>query len=117
MFTSNNIMEAFLCLTQPSKTPFRWPSNSNWSLRRGRVNELVLRWILHSARNPAGEIVRLEAVRLGSRWMTSREALQRFAEQLTPKRRTRRPQDAHVRAQRQRVERAGRKLRKNRRLR
>jgi hypothetical protein len=32
----------------------------------------------------SGEIVRLEAARLGSRWVTSREALQRFAERLTP---------------------------------
>jgi hypothetical protein len=29
--------------------------------------------------------VRLEAVRLGGRWVTSREALQRFAERLTPR--------------------------------
>jgi hypothetical protein len=29
--------------------------------------------------------VRLEAVRLGNRWMTSREALQRFTERLTPR--------------------------------
>jgi hypothetical protein len=28
--------------------------------------------------------VRLEAVRLGGRWLTSREALQRIAERLTP---------------------------------
>jgi hypothetical protein len=28
--------------------------------------------------------VRLEAIRLGSRWFTSREALQRFAQSLTP---------------------------------
>jgi hypothetical protein len=28
--------------------------------------------------------VRLEAIRLGGRWLTSREALQRFIERLTP---------------------------------
>jgi hypothetical protein len=28
--------------------------------------------------------VRLEAIRLGGRWLTSEEALERFAEQLTP---------------------------------
>jgi hypothetical protein len=56
--------------------------------RRGKRTHLstLLRWILHGARNPAGEIVRLEAIRLGSRCMTSREALQRFAEALTPRR-------------------------------
>jgi hypothetical protein len=54
--------------------------------RQGKRTHLstLLRWILRGARNPAGGIVRLEAVRLGSRWMTSREALQRFAEALTP---------------------------------
>jgi hypothetical protein len=44
----------------------------------------VLRWVLRGARSPSGELVRLEAVRLGGRWVTSREALQRFTEQLTP---------------------------------
>jgi len=29
--------------------------------------------------------VRLEAARIGSRWLTSREALQRFADALTPR--------------------------------
>ena len=44
----------------------------------------VLRWVLRGARSPSGELVRLEAVRLGGRWLTSREALQRFSEALTP---------------------------------
>ncbi len=44
----------------------------------------ILRWILHGSRGPSGEMVKLEAVRLGSRWVTSREALQRFVEALTP---------------------------------
>ncbi|HLN27616.1 MAG TPA: DUF1580 domain-containing protein [Gemmataceae bacterium] len=39
----------------------------------------ILRWILKGS---AG--VKLEAIRLGGRWLTSVEALQRFAEQLTP---------------------------------
>jgi hypothetical protein len=55
--------------------------------RQGKRTHLstLLRWILRGARNLAGEVVRLEAIRLGSRWMTSREALQRFAERLTPR--------------------------------
>ena len=55
--------------------------------RGGRPASLscVLRWILTGARGPSGERVRLEAVRLGSRWITSQEALQRFAERLTPR--------------------------------
>jgi hypothetical protein len=44
----------------------------------------LLRWILRGAKSPSGQLVRLEAARLGSRWVTSRAALQRFAEKLTP---------------------------------
>jgi hypothetical protein len=44
-----------------------------------------VRWIRNGAPGPQGERIRLEAVRLGGRWMTSREALQRFAERLTPR--------------------------------
>jgi hypothetical protein len=45
----------------------------------------LLRWILSGATAPGGTRVRLEAVRLGGRWMTSREAIQRFGERLTPR--------------------------------
>jgi hypothetical protein len=44
----------------------------------------ILRWILKGAKSPSGERVRLEGIRVGGRWITSREALQRFAERLTP---------------------------------
>jgi Protein of unknown function (DUF1580) len=40
----------------------------------------VLRWVMKGVKLPTGEIVRLEAVRLGTQWQTSREAIQRFAE-------------------------------------
>jgi hypothetical protein len=48
--------------------------------RKGKPSHLatVQRWILHGVRG-----VRLEGVRLGGRWLTSREALARFAERLT----------------------------------
>ena len=46
--------------------------------------QTVLRWVIHGSKGPSGSRIRLEAVRLGGRWMTSREALQRFAERLTP---------------------------------
>lgn len=54
--------------------------------RRGRPVSLscVLRWVFSGAPGPSGERVRLEALRLGGRWITSREAMQRFAERLTP---------------------------------
>jgi hypothetical protein len=53
--------------------------------RRGRPVTLscVLRWVLQGVRTPAGT-VRLEAVRLGGRWLTSLEALERFAAAQTP---------------------------------
>jgi hypothetical protein len=54
--------------------------------RNGKRTHLstLLRWILQGAKSPSGEIVRLEAARLGARWVTSREALQRFSAALTP---------------------------------
>lgn len=39
----------------------------------------VTRWILKGVRGPGGRRVRLEAVRVGSRWMTTQAALARFA--------------------------------------
>jgi len=44
----------------------------------------MLRWILEGVRLPSGDRARLEAIRLGGRWLTSKEALQRFAEAQTP---------------------------------
>jgi Protein of unknown function (DUF1580) len=44
----------------------------------------IWRWILKGIRTPDGQVVRLEAVRLGARWVTSREALARFSARLTP---------------------------------
>jgi hypothetical protein len=45
----------------------------------------LLRWVKLGAKAPDGSRVRLDAVRLGGRWVTSREAIQRFAEALTPR--------------------------------
>jgi hypothetical protein len=55
--------------------------------RGGKKTHLstLLRWILRGTKAPGGQTVRLEALRLGGRWVTSREALQRFAETLTPR--------------------------------
>jgi hypothetical protein len=72
----------------------------------------VLRWILKGAKGPAGEFVRLEAVRLGGRWLTSREALQRFAERLTPQMDGEPPASPRTLGQRRRAsERAAEQLR------
>jgi hypothetical protein len=53
--------------------------------RRGRPVTLscVLRWVLDGVKTPAGR-VRLEAIRIGGRWITSIEAFERFAARQTP---------------------------------
>jgi hypothetical protein len=55
--------------------------------RGGRKTHIstVLRWITRGARAPDGTRVKLEAIRLGGRWFTTRQALARFAEALTPR--------------------------------
>ena len=55
--------------------------------RNGRKTHIstLLRWATKGAKAPDGTVVRLEALRLGGRWVTSREAIQRFAAALTPR--------------------------------
>jgi hypothetical protein len=55
--------------------------------KRGRQVHLscVLRWITQGSKAPDGRRVRLEAVRVGGRWITSKEALARFVAALTPR--------------------------------
>jgi len=45
----------------------------------------VFRWITEGIRGPDGHRVKLEGVRVGGRWLTSEEALARWAERLTPR--------------------------------
>jgi hypothetical protein len=44
----------------------------------------VFRWIRSGVRLPDGTQLRLEARRLGGRWLTSREAMRRFIDAQTP---------------------------------
>jgi hypothetical protein len=44
----------------------------------------VQRWIITGTRGPSGEVVRLEGIRIGSRWFTTREAIMRWSTALTP---------------------------------
>jgi hypothetical protein len=44
----------------------------------------ITRWITGGSKGPDGEIIRLKAVRLGGRWLTTRRWLDEFAERLTP---------------------------------
>jgi hypothetical protein len=79
--------------------------------RRGRPvhPSCVLRWIADGIRLRDGSRLRLAAVRIGARWLTSVEALERFVRAQTP-----RPADApppRTPVQRQRAaERAGKAL-------
>ncbi len=51
----------------------------------GRMcSSTVWRWIATGARAVGGEVVKLEAARIGTRWLTSRAALARFSAALTP---------------------------------
>ncbi len=54
--------------------------------RRGRPTNVstILRWILTGQRGPDGQRIRLEGIRIGGAWRTTREAIQRYAERLTP---------------------------------
>jgi hypothetical protein len=45
----------------------------------------LTRWILQGCRAPGGRRVCLRAARVGSRWVTSREALNEFLAALTPR--------------------------------
>jgi hypothetical protein len=44
----------------------------------------IWRWIVQGVRTPDGSTVKLEASRVGGRWLTSRAALARFSAALTP---------------------------------
>jgi hypothetical protein len=81
--------------------------------RSGRPPRLstLLRWVLHGTKAPDGSIVRLEAIRLGSRWITSMEALRRWADRLTPTFGDQQPIPPRFPGQRRRAaERAGKRL-------
>jgi hypothetical protein len=54
--------------------------------RRGNCTvdpSTVFRWLTKGAKASDGRVVRLEAVRVGGRWLTSRPAVARFVDALT----------------------------------
>lgn len=73
--------------------------------RRGRPVSFscVLRWITDGVPGPDGHRVKLEAVRVGGRWLTSVEALARWAARLTPGLDERQPATPRTAAQRNRA--------------
>jgi len=71
--------DSTLTLSQASKI---LPTGRNGA--RPHLSTLI-RWIQHGAKAPDGHAVKLEAVRFGEKWLTSREAVARFVEELTPR--------------------------------
>jgi hypothetical protein len=85
------------------------------SYRAGKpVNSATIwRWITSGIRLPDGTHLRLEACRLSGRWLTSRQALQRFIEGQTPARGAVQPAFAGTPGRRRKAaERAGAELTK-----
>lgn len=80
--------------------------------RNGRPSHpaTVFRWIHEGARLPNAERVYLDGTRLGGRWLTSVEALQRFSEELTPPPAGAAPIPRTPTARRRASERAGKRL-------
>jgi hypothetical protein len=66
--------------------PLREAARRFPSSRRGRALTLscVLRWISRGVPGPYGNRVRLEAVRLAGKWLTSEPAIARFLAAQTP---------------------------------
>jgi hypothetical protein len=69
-----------------------------------------VRWIVDGRRGPDGVRHHLEALRVGSRWMTDENAIIRFAEKMTPSRGA--PTTGRSAAAARRDERAARELEK-----
>jgi hypothetical protein len=74
----NLFTERILSLPQAAKV---WPSYQNG--KATHVSRLV-RALTRGSKDPSGNLIKLEALRLGGQWVTSAEAIQRFAERLTP---------------------------------
>jgi hypothetical protein len=76
----------------------------------------VFRWLTKGAKSTGGQLVKLEAVRVGGRWLTSRGAVARFVQALTvagtPASATPAPVSRSLSARQKASERAGRELEK-----
>lgn len=70
------------------------------------------RWIRDGLKAPDGHLVKLEAIRIGCKWMTSREALARFFQRLTPAEQVAPPSVRSPSARNRDAERAGQALAK-----
>jgi hypothetical protein len=87
------------------------PKGKSTVLRpRPMTASAILRWVLSGVRGPDGKKVKLEANRLGGRWVTSVEALQRFSDRQTPDESKQAPTPRSPAARRRASERADREL-------
>jgi hypothetical protein len=79
--------------------------------RHGQHFSTVYRWLFRGLPGPDGKRVRLEACRLGRKWLTSDEAVARFSAALTPNLTAEAPNGPRSASKRQRSsERAGKQL-------
>ena len=72
----------------------------------------VLRWITHGIPGPDRKRIKLEGVRVGGRWLTSVEALARWADSLTPHNGQPAPMPSTVAQRKKAAERAEKELEK-----
>jgi hypothetical protein len=78
---------------------------------RGTHFSTIYRWLLRGIPGPDGKRIRLEGCRLGSKWVTSDEAVIRFSAALTPNVNGEPAQAPRSASKRQRAsERAGKQL-------
>jgi hypothetical protein len=100
----------FIPAARQGKSPPNESKNKKQREETPRVNaSTVFRWAMRGVRGPSGECIRLEVLRVGSRLMTSIQALQRFFEASTP-RSDARPSFRPPSLRRKHAEAAGRRL-------
>jgi hypothetical protein len=69
----------------------------------------IWRWILKGVCSIDGRVVKLEAARVGARWLTSKEAIERFSAALTPTNAAAAPAPIRTPSARQRANNAAKK--------
>ncbi len=81
--------DGFLPEVEPADPAYKSLQQASRLLPPGRNGRPVhiatlIRWITSGSRGPSGEAIRLRAIRMGHRWLTTREWLDEFAQRLTP---------------------------------
>jgi len=75
-----------MCILQETMVTLNEVAQTFPSTRAGKKLNFstVLRWGLKGVRAIDGRVVKLEIARIGGRWLSSKEALQRFSAALAP---------------------------------